>query len=339
VLTRHHLTLLVLTGACVCAPLFASSAWAGPLRPVAAHAVRSAEVPRAVAARAAQVAAPAPAPAPANGYVGADTCATCHEDKVKSLEGTQHGRATNPRTPMAGQGCETCHGPGKAHAEAGGGIGVGGIINPGKLMPQRASESCTSCHDRGTHALWAGSQHDQRNVGCVTCHSVHAPKGDKQIKAESQMQLCGTCHKNITNRQHRFTHMPVREGKLECTSCHNPHGSANVKLLRVGTTVDDSCTSCHSEKRGPHLWEHAPVSNSCVTCHNPHGSNNERLLEAKVPYLCQRCHVTSRHPPTVYDGFVLKNSTNANKIISRGCVNCHQQIHGSNAPSGQMFLR
>jgi DmsE family decaheme c-type cytochrome len=240
---------------------------------------------------------------------------------------------------MAGQGCETCHGPGKAHAEAGGGIGVGGIVNPSKLLGQRASEICTACHDRGTHALWSGSQHDQRNVGCVTCHSVHAPKGDKQIKAVSQMELCGTCHKNIVNRQHRFTHMPVREGKLQCTSCHNPHGSANVKLLKVGTTVDDACTSCHSEKRGPFLWEHAPVANACVTCHNPHGSNNERLLEAKLPYLCQRCHVTSRHPPTVYDGFVLNNSTNANKIISRGCVNCHQQIHGSNAPSGQMFLR
>ena len=35
---------------------------------------------------------------------------------------------------------------------------------------------------------------------------------------------------------------------------------------------------------------------------------------SKLPFLCQRCHVTSRHPPTVYDGFVLKNSQNANKI-------------------------
>jgi DmsE family decaheme c-type cytochrome len=286
-------------------------------------------------ARGAQVAKPVPA----DGYAGSEACATCHEDKATSLASTQHGRAGNPRTPAATQGCESCHGPGKAHAEAGGGIGVGGIVNPSKLLPQRASETCTSCHDRGTHALWSGSQHDQRNVGCVTCHSVHAPKGEKQIKAASQMELCGTCHKNIVNRQHRFTHMPVREGKVECASCHNPHGSANVKLLRVGTSVVDSCTSCHSETRGPHLWEHAPVANACVTCHNPHGSNNERLLEAKLPYLCQRCHVTSRHPPTVYDGFVMRNSQNANKIISRGCVNCHQQIHGSNAPSGQFFLR
>jgi DmsE family decaheme c-type cytochrome len=334
VLTRHHLTLLLLISTCVCTSALASSAWAEPPRPVPAHVVRPAEPPGPAPARAAAQSAE---PVPAGDYVGSDTCATCHEAEAKGLTGTQHARAANPRTPMATHGCESCHGAGKAHVDAGGDASK--IVSPSKLLPQRASEICTSCHDRGTHALWSGSQHDQRNVGCVTCHSVHAPKGEKQIKAASQMELCGTCHKNVVNRQHRFTHMPVREGKVECTSCHNPHGSANVKLLKVGTTVDDSCTSCHSEKRGPHLWEHAPVSNSCVTCHNPHGSNNERLLEAKLPYLCQRCHVTSRHPPTVYDGFVLKNSTNANKIISRGCVNCHQQIHGSNSPSGQMFLR
>ena len=38
---------------------------------------------------------------------------------------------------------------------------------------------------------------------------------------------------------------------------------------------------------------------------------------SKLPFLCQRCHVTSRHPPTVYDGFVLQNSQNANKIFGR----------------------
>ena len=68
---------------------------------------------------------------------------------------------------------------------------------------------------------------------------------------------------------------------------------------------------------GPFLWEHAPVAESCTTCHDPHGSNNDRMLVAKPPFLCQRCHVTSRHPPTVYDGFVLKNSQNANKIYGQ----------------------
>jgi len=131
----------------------------------------------------------------------------------------------------------------------------------------------------------------------------------------------------VANKQNRFNHMPVREGAISCSSCHNVHGSTNVKLLKTGTTVDESCASCHAEKRGPYLWEHAPVANACVTCHDPHGSNNDRMLAAKQPYLCQRCHVTSRHPPTVYEGFTLQNSTNANKIFGRSCTSCHQQIH------------
>ena len=132
--------------------------------------------------------------------------------------------------------------------------------------------------------------------------------------------------------------MPVREGKMACSSCHNPHGSTNVKLLKTGTTVDEACASCHAEKRGPYLWEHAPVANACVTCHDPHGSSNERMLVAKVPFLCQRCHVTSRHPPTVYDGFVVKNSTNGNKITGRGCVVCHRRFTDP-TPNGKAFLR
>jgi hypothetical protein len=63
------------------------------------------------------------------------------------------------------------------------------------------------------------------------------------------------------------------------------------------------------------------------------------MLIAKQPFLCQRCHVTSRHPPTVYEGYLLQNSQNANKIFGRSCVSCHQQVHGSNAPSGKAFLR
>ena len=270
------------------------------------------------------------------GYVGQATCLTCHD--TQDYAGTKHGLTTNLRTPASTHGCESCHGPGKAHVDGEGDASK--IVNLAKLPPQQASETCVTCHDRKTHALWAGSQHDQRNVSCLTCHSVHEPKGPSQLKAVNELTLCATCHKTIVNKQlHRFNHMPVREGKMQCSSCHNPHGSTNTKLLKVGTTVDESCTSCHAEKRGPYLWEHAPVANACVTCHDPHGSNNERLLVAKVPFLCQRCHVTSRHPPTVYDAYVLKNSTASNRLTSRGCVVCHQQIHGSNAPSGKAFLR
>ena len=282
--------------------------------------------------------APPSTPAPqvsADDYVGQDTCVTCHD--TQTYKGTAHALVSNPKSPASTHGCESCHGPGKAHVDSGGDKTK--IVNLKTLSPQRASEACVTCHDRTKHALWSGSQHDQRGVSCLSCHSVHSPVGPKQMKAKTEPELCATCHRNIVNKLHRFNHMPVREDKMQCSSCHNPHGSTNTKLLKTGTTVDEACASCHAEKRGPYLWEHAPVANACVTCHDPHGSNNERMLAAKVPFLCQRCHVTSRHPPTVYDGFVRGNSTSANKIVGRGCVVCHAQIHGSNHPSGKFFLR
>ena len=277
----------------------------------------------------------APPQAGPDSYVGDDTCLTCHEGQ--GYKGTAHGRSANPRTPAAVQGCESCHGAGKAHVDGEGDKTK--IVNPKNLGAREASDTCTTCHNRKTHALWDGSQHDSRQVGCVSCHSVHAPVGDKQLKAKDEVTLCGTCHKGMVNKQFRFNHMPVREGKMSCSSCHNVHGSTNVKLLKAGTTIDESCTSCHAEKRGPFLWEHAPVAESCTTCHDAHGSNNDRMLTAKQPFLCQRCHVTSRHPPTVYEGYTLQASQNANKIFGKSCVSCHQQIHGSNAPSGKAFLR
>ena len=271
------------------------------------------------------------------GYIGDKECLECHEKEGTAYGRTPHARAWDKRTPAAAKGCESCHGPGADHVEDTGAPDK--IRNFLKMAPRETSEICMTCHDRGTHALFTGSQHDQRNVGCATCHSNHKPKGEKLIKAASQPELCATCHRNVVNRVYRFSHMPVREGKIDCSSCHNPHGSANVKLLKAGTTVDELCASCHTEKRGPYLWEHAPVANACVTCHDPHGSNNQRMLVAKVPFLCQRCHVTSRHPPTVYDGFVLRSSASANRLIGSGCVVCHVQIHGSNAPSGKYLHR
>jgi len=115
-------------------------------------------------------------------------------------------------------------------------------------------------------------------------------------------------------------------------------GPGVTSCSRPGS-VNKACVGCHADKRGPHLWEHDPVVESCTTCHDPHGSTNDRMLGAKEPFLCQRCHVTSQHPSTTYDGYALANSTFANRMSGRSCAACHQNIHGSNAPSGKAFLR
>lgn len=269
-------------------------------------------------------------------YSGTKACTKCHEKQAATYGKGPHSSAWNARTPAANQGCETCHGPGKVHDAK---PALKGMVRSFKGATAREdSEVCLQCHNRQEHAGWEGSQHEARNVTCVTCHSHHKPKSDRALlKEESITATCAQCHPQTAAKLRRASHMPVREGKMECSSCHNPHGSTNVRLLRAGSTVNESCLSCHTEKRGPFLWEHKPVTESCTSCHDAHGSSNDRMLNVRAPMLCQRCHVASRHPATPYDALTLVSG--GNRLINRGCVNCHSMIHGSNHPSGVYFTR
>jgi DmsE family decaheme c-type cytochrome len=280
--------------------------------------------------------APPAAQAPAPTYVGQDTCVSCHDAEGATFGQTLHGKPQDPRAPAARHGCESCHGPGSTHVD-----------DPSKpesirrfasMKPRDVSATCLTCHSRAGQTQWKGAAHDARNLSCTTCHSVHRPKSDKsQLKAVNIVETCVACHTVEVAKQQRVPHMPLREGKMECTSCHNPHGTTNVRMLRTGNWINETCTGCHAEKRGPYLWDHAPVREACSTCHDPHGSNHDRMLVSKLPMLCQRCHIGTRHPSTIYDATRL--DARSNRLIGRGCVNCHSQIHGSNSPAGNAFLR
>ena len=251
---------------------------------------------------------------------------------------TRHGQAKDPRSPAATLGCESCHGPGQAHVDD---DAKGNIKRFKALKPAEVNETCLSCHNRGTHAGWEGSTHEARNLSCTTCHSVHSPQSPQhQLVKPTETQLCATCHRvQVVKTERAVAHMPVREGKMSCSSCHNPHGSiSNVKALKIGSSINETCTSCHAEMRGPMLWEHTPVRESCATCHDPHGSSNDRMLNVRMPMLCQRCHVATRHPASVYDNAAI-TTNKSNRMFGRSCVNCHSNVHGSNHPSGQFFMR
>jgi len=273
---------------------------------------------------------------PAAEYVGTETCIGCHDDTTAKLQDTVHWKGAHPGSPAAAQGCESCHGPGSRHIEDPSDDST--IRKFEKMAPREANATCLSCHTKSPHTMWEGSAHDARNLSCITCHSVHDPKSaTAQLTAVTQTELCATCHRVQATKMKRASHMPVEEGKMECASCHNPHGATNVKLLKTGNWINESCVSCHTEKRGPFLFEHAAGRESCVSCHDPHGSSNDRLLVAKAPMLCQRCHIGTRHPSTIYDNLAL--SQGSNRLIGRACVTCHSQIHGSNHPSGQSLTR
>jgi DmsE family decaheme c-type cytochrome len=271
-------------------------------------------------------------------FVGAQVCMGCHATHAASFNQTIMGRVfRNPRNAQEKGGCETCHGAGSLHVKAGGGRGVGGIISFRKEDTSRSVEDnnaiCLSCHDKGDRLYWQGSTHESRQVACTNCHTVmRNVSARSQLKTANEIDTCFQCHKNKRAEVWRSSHMPVREGKMTCTNCHNPHGSPTESLLKEAS-INDTCYKCHAEKRGPFLFEHAPVRESCVNCHDPHGSTNDFMLKISRPRLCQQCHSTlgghpsnPRNPVSVY-------------AVNRECQNCHSQIHGSNSPAGPRLQR
>jgi DmsE family decaheme c-type cytochrome len=128
----------------------------------------------------------------------------------------------------------------------------------------------------------------------------------------------------------------VPEGKMSCSDCHNPHGSAGPKLVKRDS-INDTCYTCHAEKRGPFVHSHEPVTEDCSNCHNAHGTTVPAMLKARPPLLCQQCHTP--HAQTG-DGPIpgqLTSATRSQNSVTiwqgRSCLNCHTQVHGSNNPS------
>jgi DmsE family decaheme c-type cytochrome len=287
----------------------------------------------------AQTATPAVAALPA-GYVGAETCKACHEEAFQKFSNTKMGRLflNQPRNSTEGLACESCHGPGQAHVDAGGGKGKGGLITFAKNDPtpvEKRNATCLTCHTKGNRVFWKGSSHEARDVACTNCHKVMENHSSRaQLAKETELETCGTCHQQKRAAQMRSSHMPLREGKMTCTSCHNPHGTVTPALLKENS-INDTCYTCHAEKRGPFLWTHPPVQESCANCHDPHGSNHEKMLKVARPRLCQQCHIETRHPTNPYG----RDPGSLKFVLGRGCSNCHVNIHGSNHPSGFAFTR
>ncbi len=210
----------------------------------------------------------------------------------------------------------------------------GGIISFRSDDPSRTPEQnnviCLNCHERGERAQWRGSVHEVRGLACTNCHTVMKSVSAKfQLKTAFQPDTCFQCHKDRRAQMFRSSHMPMREGKIVCSDCHNPHGSVTEKLIRENS-VNDNCYKCHAEKRGPFLWEHAPVRENCLACHDPHGSINEFSLKMSRPRLCFECHTV---------GHAEQSGKNSTETMGRACQNCHQMIHGSNSPAGAALQR
>jgi DmsE family decaheme c-type cytochrome len=276
----------------------------------------------------------------------ATDCQSCHEAAVgPTFQATAHAKLT--------ESCARCHQDVGAHAKAQmSGDTTGPVPSMRRLSAEQLNATCLECHEKDNQATYRSSMHDRRNVACTTCHSVHSFKSAKaQLKTRSDSETCYTCHKSERAKSMRTSHHPIREGKMSCTSCHNPHDGSQEKMIK-GDSVNELCYTCHTEKRGPFLFEHAAVRENCAECHDPHGSNHRRLLVKKLPNLCWNCHFTgSGHfgsgdnlsteqgvpvaPTGSPTGFPTVNS----RFVEKSCANCHIAVHGSNSPSGAFLVR
>ena len=179
--------------------------------------------------------------------------------------------------------CANCHENVGDHFRAqSSGDANGPVPSVKKLTANQLNTTCLKCHEKAGQANYLSSMHARRNVACTECHGIHEYKSIRgQLKTRLDPETCFTCHKPERAKSMQTSHHPVREGKMSCASCHNPHDGAQPKMLKADS-VNELCYTCHAEKRGPFLFEHAPVREDCVSCHEPHGTNHKRLLVAEA---------------------------------------------------------
>jgi len=276
---------------------------------------------------------------------GADECMRCHGDDdsahLNAIFEGPHGVMADERTPFGGNQCEACHGPGGDHT---GRIGFGEERPPmpafGPNSPwseELENRVCQDCHTEQKHGFWEGGTHQRQDVGCADCHESHVRR-DPMTIASSQTEGCVDCHIEQRAQVHQAYAHPIRQGEMACSSCHEPHGAPTEAMLS-SATINQNCYECHAEKRGPFLWEHAPVAEDCTNCHKPHGSNNPAMLTRRAPLLCQQCHSRVGHAGIGRSPNDLPSGDPSVFLLSGSCTSCHSQVHGSNHPSGSILNR
>ncbi len=248
--------------------------------------------------------------------VGNETCLTCHDIA-----------ADFSHNPHAKQECEACHGPGSAHVDSGGDDkSIGFKSHP----PKWANQQCLACHgDNPDVSDFFKAAHGRNGLSCISCHEIH-PSGVRfSLLKTKEVNLCIGCHQTARADFLKPFHHPVLEESMKCSNCHSPHQENLRPNMKRAAASAQACVACHSDKRGPFVFEHVPVRvNSCQSCHEPHGAMNARMLRRnEVHQLCLECHsmtsnVLTAQPPAFHD---------IRSPRFRQCTVCHRQIHGSNA--------
>ncbi len=244
----------------------------------------------------------APPSIPGATFVGSEECSQCHEETVRDFKTADHARLQAKGKNAVDMGCESCHGPGSKHVEAGGGAGT--IVNPDK-----SPETCFQCHldKKGEFSLPYAHPVLSGKMSCTECHDPHKGSAIKGggTQLHGNNETCAECHKAQT--QHFiFSHDAVKEG---CSSCHNPHGSVNQKMLTERNAT--LCLKCHFDSHtSPFTAAGGQVNSGQM---GPSGSHGPTGAVVSPTGVSPSTAPTSRF--------------NQGTCWSAGC---HEAVHGSN---------
>jgi predicted CXXCH cytochrome family protein len=233
------------------------------------------------------------------------TCLGCHASAHPNFLRSDHAKA--------GVGCTSCH---SIHGL------VLAAIPTGSTPPAGSAVNKSQPMTRFYSAMRPDASISdplQR-----TTASVAMPGQTPDLLKASQPQLCFSCHTNVRPAFSQPFHHKVNEGLMKCTDCHDTHGTFGNDQLRSTADQNMICTKCHTETRGPFVFEHAAVkAEGCLACHSPHGSQNARLLNVpNINQMCNQCH------SPVAAGTI--HGMGAGSAEVQQCISCHTMIHGSN---------
>ena len=178
------------------------------------------------------------------------SCYQCHKQLLSRK---------NSHAPAVNLICGECHNGDSGEFDEG--------ENLSKLSaPDPIMEQCFSCHEN-SEKTWFNhrSEHGPTKTGrCTMCHNPHGSDNEFFLR-KPIWNLCTTCHAEKASGKHvvssfvfsrnegahptRGRQDPSRPGReLVCSSCHNPHGSQGVFLLRSkGALAFNVCRRCHKK--------------------------------------------------------------------------------------------
>lgn len=257
-------------------------------------------------------------------------CYRCHSN----MSHQQQMAESHQICGATGMDCTTCHNP------------------HGQIRPETRTDLCLKCHDNNSPTMaWHSSTHSQFGVACVDCHNPHPDqrvpqtlniqhtnitRSGRSPMSVDETTVCYKCHQDVYAKNAMPSHHPIKEGKILCSDCHDPHGQAQGNLREA--TLNMVCYRCHADKQGPFAYEHPPVTEDCSICHDAHGTVANNLLRQPATFLCLRCHTGHRRGPNApnHDTTYMQDvgtDPALQAAFYSDCTQCHQHIHGSDVPT------